>query len=241
MSDVPERYSRQADLVPADRLNETLISIIGVGAIGRQVALQLAAIGAPRIRIFDHDIVEEGNLAAQGFLEADLGLQKVEAVRDMMERINSEIEVDAIAGKFKRGENMGQVCFCCVDSISTREFIWNALQEKPELWIDGRMSAETLRILCAFDKSSREFYPETIFAQSEAFQGSCTAKTTYYSSNIIAGLMVAQMAKWLRALPLQADIQFGLQDNNFQAMNVRQARKQAKLQEEIAASFTVQE
>lgn len=244
MSDVPERYSRQADLVPAEKLHETSISVIGVGAIGRQIALQLAAIGAPNVTIFDHDVVEEGNLAAQGFLETDLDedspVKKVEAVKDMMYLINSGMEVIAHDRKYNRGDDIGDVCFCCVDSITAREFIWESLKNKPKLWIDGRMAAETLRILCAFDKSSVDFYAETIFAPSEAYQGVCTAKTTYYSSNVIAGIMVGQMAKWLRDIPLEADIQFDMMNNHFEAMTVRKARKAAKMQEEFAASFSEQ-
>lgn len=68
----PERYSRQQDIVPAERLSFCRATLIGVGAIGRQVALQLAAMGVPHLQLIDFDRVEEANLASQGFLESDL-------------------------------------------------------------------------------------------------------------------------------------------------------------------------
>lgn len=37
-------FLRQADLVPREKLETELITVIGVGAIGRQVVLQLAGI-----------------------------------------------------------------------------------------------------------------------------------------------------------------------------------------------------
>jgi hypothetical protein len=43
MIQLPSRFSRQADLVPQDRLASIQATVIGVGAIGRQMALQLAA------------------------------------------------------------------------------------------------------------------------------------------------------------------------------------------------------
>ncbi|MDP6722017.1 MAG: ThiF family adenylyltransferase, partial [Pirellulaceae bacterium] len=58
-----DRFSRQRDVVPAERLAECDITIVGVGALGRQVALQLAAVGAPQMTLIDFDIVEASNLA----------------------------------------------------------------------------------------------------------------------------------------------------------------------------------
>ena len=56
-----DRFQRQASLVPGDRLLNTMSTIIGVGAIGRQVALQLASIGATNLRLIDFDIVDATN------------------------------------------------------------------------------------------------------------------------------------------------------------------------------------
>ena len=54
-SAISERYARQQDLVPHERLAQVQMTIIGVGAIGRQVALQLAALGARRLQLIDFD------------------------------------------------------------------------------------------------------------------------------------------------------------------------------------------
>ena len=67
-----ERYSRQQDIVPAERIAQFKATVIGVGAIGRQVALQLTAIGITRLQLIDHDVVETSNLASQGYREKDL-------------------------------------------------------------------------------------------------------------------------------------------------------------------------
>jgi len=77
-------------------------------------------------------------------------------------------------------------------------------------YCDGRMSAEVLRVLTACDAESRRHYPTTLFRTEEAFVGPCTAKTTIYCANIAAGLMVAQFTKYLRQLPVEADVQMNL-------------------------------
>ena len=38
-----DRFSRQADIVPRERILDCSATVIGVGAIGRQVAIQLTA------------------------------------------------------------------------------------------------------------------------------------------------------------------------------------------------------
>ena len=205
-----QRYSRQRDIVPAERLATCKATVIGVGAIGRQVALQLAAMGISWLQLIDFDEVDESNLASQGYLEEDLGRQKVQATAGLCQQINRQLEVHEVNNRFRRSMEIGNTIFCCVDKIGIRHIIWESAQNSAGFFADGRMSAEVLRVLVACDAASREHYPSTLFATEEAYVGSCTAKTTIYCANIAAGLMIAQFTKWLRNLPVEADIQFNL-------------------------------
>ncbi|MCJ7828746.1 MAG: ThiF family adenylyltransferase [Dehalococcoidia bacterium] len=210
--------------MPAERLASKKITVIGVGAIGRQVALQLAAIGAQHLQLIDDDIVDESNIASQGYYESDLGKPKVSCTAIVCHLINKLINVELYHQKFNgkldseqsqvnTNENctIGDTIFCCVDSITTRKEIWESVHDKVDFFCDGRMAAESLRVLMAHDAESREHYPTTLFAQEEAFQGSCTAKSTIYCANVAAGIMVAQFAKHLRGLLVEADISYNLQ------------------------------
>jgi sulfur carrier protein ThiS adenylyltransferase len=188
-------------------------TVIGVGAIGRQVALQLAAIGVPWLQLIDHDTVEEVNLAPQGYLETDLGRPKVEATAGICRRLNSQVELHIEQARFRRSMETGRVIFTCVDKIDTRRLIWDAVKDKVDFWADGRMSAEVLRVLTACDAASRKHYPTTLFAQEEAFVGACTARSTIFAANICAGFLVGQLAKFLRGLPIDPDISVNVLSN----------------------------
>ena len=205
-----ERYSRQKDIIPADRLADCKPTIIGVGAIGRQVALQLTAMGVPCLQLIDFDTVEESNIASQGYFEDNLGQLKVRATAEICHRINSNLELYVIENRFRRSEQTGNVVFCCVDSIETRKLIWEAVKDEVSFFCDARMSAEVLRVLTACDIESRKHYPTTLFSAEEAYIGPCTAKTTIYCANIAAGFMLAQFTKYLRLLPIDSDIQLNL-------------------------------
>jgi sulfur carrier protein ThiS adenylyltransferase len=204
------RFSRQADIVPRERILDCKATVIGVGAIGRQVASQLAAIGLPWIQLFDHDTVEESNIASQGYFEDDSTRFKVHATADICHQINPRLELHTINERFKRSAAFGNCVFCCVDSITTRRHIWDAVKDKVNFFVDGRMSAEVLRVITACDEKSRKYYPQTLFASEQAQTGPCTAKTTIYCANIAAGFMLAQFTKYLRLLPVDPDIQINL-------------------------------
>lgn len=205
-----ERFSRQADIVPRERILDCKATVIGVGAIGRQVALQLAAIGLLWLQIVDHDAIEESNIASQGYFEDDLGRFKVHATADICHQINPKLELYSISERFKRSLPVGNCVLCCVDSIVTRRLIWDAVKDKVNFFVDGRMSAEVLRVITACDEKSRQYYPQTLFTAEQAQAGPCTAKTTIYCANIAAGFMLAQFTKYLRLLPVDPDIQVNL-------------------------------
>src|SRR5690242_7328487 len=71
-----DRFERQRDLVPGGRLASTAFTVIGVGAIGRQVALQLAALGARQLQLIDFDRVDNTNVTTQGYAGSDIGQLK---------------------------------------------------------------------------------------------------------------------------------------------------------------------
>jgi molybdopterin/thiamine biosynthesis adenylyltransferase len=205
-----ERFERQHDLVPMDRLAQLTATVIGVGAVGRQVALQLAAIGARRMELVDFDRVEMSNVTTQGYLAADVGQPKVDATRRAVELIDPTIAIRSIADRFRAKQPVGDAVFCCVDSISARAAIWRTVEDRCQFWADGRMLGEVIRVLTAVDCGDRDRYASTLFPQAEAQVGQCTSRSTIYAAAVAAGLMVHQFSRWLRRLPLDADATLNL-------------------------------
>src|SRR5688572_8849820 len=121
-----DRYSRQDSLVPREKLASLHVTVIGVGAIGRQVSIQLAALGVSRLTLIDFDTVEVTNVVTQGYLESDVGLAKVEATARILRQIHSAIELTLVEDRFRPHFGVGDCVFCCVDSISARAAIWKA-------------------------------------------------------------------------------------------------------------------
>jgi hypothetical protein len=210
MSDAFDRFARQTSLVPRERLAELTVSVIGVGAIGRQVALQLASVGVPRLQLVDFDLVEPTNITTQGYLAADLGLEKVAATAAAIRQIDPQIEVSLVADRYRPQLATGEALFCCVDSITTRTAIWRGAGQRTSFWCDGRMLSEVMRVLTVAGDEGRSHYPSTLFSQSEAQAGACTARGVIYTASIAAGLMVNQFCRWLRRMPIDPDLSLNL-------------------------------
>jgi hypothetical protein len=205
-----DRFDRQRDLIPAEKLAATSATLIGAGAIGRQVALQLAAIGIRQLQLVDFDKVEITNLTTQGYWRDDIGQTKVQATAAAIARIDASITVEAICDRFRPRFPLGGVVFCCVDRIETRAVIWRTARECCHFWTDGRMLGEAIRVLVAADADSRQYYPTTLFSSADAQRGSCTARSTIYAAAIAGGLMVHQFTRWLRGLRIDRDTSVNL-------------------------------
>jgi sulfur carrier protein ThiS adenylyltransferase len=214
-----DRFTRQAELVPREMLQDKVVTVIGVGAIGRSVALQLAALGAPQLQLIDPDTVELHNVTTQGYAHTDIGERKVEALARAIAALDPNIQVTTVPDVFRSKYTTGEIIFCCVDSIATRGAIWRSVATRIHFWVDGRMLGETLRILAAADERSRRYYPSTLFAASEAQAGRCTARSTLYAACIVAGLMVHQFTRWLRGVILDADVTLNLLANELSVSN----------------------
>jgi len=210
MNHSPNRFERQAALVSQADLAVLQVTVIGVGAIGRQAALQLAALGARQLKLIDFDRVEPTNITTQGYRHGDLGLLKVEATAQALRQIEPELELTLVADRYRPAIEIRDAIFCCVDSIAARSAIWRSAGRRVQFWSDGRMLGEVLRILTVANEAGRRHYPTTLFESAEAQTGTCTAKGTIYTAAIAAGLMVEQFSRSLRGMPVDRDLSLNL-------------------------------
>ena len=205
-----DRFERQHSLVPRERLAEVTVTVIGVGAIGRQVALQLASIGVRRLQLIDFDSVELTNVTTQGYLPADIGEPKVVAAQRAVLAIEPSIEVTCFIDRYRPATQIGEAVFCCVDSITARAAIWRSVSESCRFWVDGRMLGEVMRVLVATTEAERRHYATSLFAADEVQRGQCTSRSTIYTASIAAGLMIHQFTRWLRRVPVESDLSLNL-------------------------------
>lgn len=133
--------SKSYEFFQPDRFSER-IHIIGCGSVGSVVAENLARFGITRMTLYDFDTVEPRNLANQMFTQDDVGRPKVEALADMLHRINPEIDNDlTLVPKGYAGQKLSGYVMLCVDNIDLRREI--ATANKSNTFVKGMFDFRT--------------------------------------------------------------------------------------------------
>ncbi len=118
------------------------IHIIGCGAVGSTVAENLARFGLTKITLYDFDKVEPHNIANQMFTQEDIGKPKVDAVAELLYKINPDIKRDLLlAPQGYKNQRLSGYVFLCVDNIDLRREIATACVANPfiKAFFDFRM------------------------------------------------------------------------------------------------------
>jgi len=94
------------------RIKGGTVGVAGCGGLGSAVAIALARVGVGRLVLADFDVVEPSNLNRQQFFVDQLGLPKVDALRENLRRINPYVKAATFCGRLDR-ENIPQVFAMC--------------------------------------------------------------------------------------------------------------------------------
>ena len=171
--------------------------IVGCGAIGSSVAMQLVRLGADNFHLYDFDKVEIPNIGVSQYNEQDVGLPKVGALINHMKRVNVMIKVQGIIDRFTTYEGSKEgILILGLDSMKARRDIVKMLVKcpyKPKIVIDGRMGAEHYQQYI-YNNITMSQYDKNWYSDDESDPEPCTRKATSYCSNM-SGSFIANAAK----------------------------------------------
>ncbi|MDI6774658.1 MAG: sulfur carrier protein ThiS adenylyltransferase ThiF [Verrucomicrobiota bacterium] len=77
-----------------DKIETAIVGIAGAGGLGSNVAVALGRLGVGRLVIADFDVVEPSNLNRQQYFVEQIGMPKVEALKQTLARINPYVAVE---------------------------------------------------------------------------------------------------------------------------------------------------
>ncbi len=115
--DMSDRYSRMDcffSLEGNDGALKTLagknVLVLGAGGVATHIVWMYAALGVGKMTLLDFDVVELSNLNRQLlYEEGDVGRNKIEALADHINRINSDVELELLDVRVKSGEQLDEI------------------------------------------------------------------------------------------------------------------------------------
>jgi sulfur carrier protein ThiS adenylyltransferase len=86
------------NIMPMDKISEKLknatVAIAGLGGLGSNVAVSLTRIGIGKLVLVDFDKVDKSNLNRQQYFLRHIGMNKTEALKEVLHDINTEVELE---------------------------------------------------------------------------------------------------------------------------------------------------
>ncbi len=107
--------------------NEEQIHIIGLGAIGSNLAHQLTRLGFDNLHLYDFDGIEDHNITNQMFNQEDIGMSKIVGVHKHLELINPNIKITKYSQGWTPKTELRGYIFLCLDSIELRKKVVESL------------------------------------------------------------------------------------------------------------------
>lgn len=185
----PETFKRRVD-------------VIGCGATGSRVILELSKLGISEIHAWDGDIVEPHNLANQVFSQAHLGQPKAMAIRGLVSETIGEDVVIPHREYCDGTQQFGDVVFLLTDTMQSRKDIFTKaikLKIRTKLLIETRMGVDEGRLYCfnPMKPSHIRGWEATLYDDDEAEVSACGGQITVGSTAaILAGMAVWAMISW---------------------------------------------
>ncbi|MBF0446522.1 MAG: tRNA threonylcarbamoyladenosine dehydratase [Magnetococcales bacterium] len=129
-----ERFLRTERLIGVEalrRLNNSLVTVIGLGAVGGYAVEGLARAGIGNLRLVDFDIVQKHNINRQIYaLETTIGQKKMQLAKERVLAINPSCKVESL------------------DLFADQETIPEILDPQPDILVDAIDSLNSkLRLL----------------------------------------------------------------------------------------------
>ena len=123
-----DRYHRQRLLPELDqaRIAAATVLVLGAGALGNHLLMQLALAGVGRLLVVDFDHIEGTNLHRMPLFRArDVGAPKAEVCLRALSELAPDARVEAICEDFRFGVGLGRfrradVVAGCLDSVQAR-------------------------------------------------------------------------------------------------------------------------
>lgn len=206
-----------------EKVQAAKVMIVGAGALGNEVAKNLALMGVGHLYIVDFDTIEAANLSRSVlFRERDNGRSKAEIAAARVHELNPDVKVQYKHGDITTQIGMGifrrmDVVIGCLDNREARLAVNRYCNAVNKPWVDGAIQ-ELLGLVRVFVPGDGACYECTLTEQARremSMRYSCPllaranillgkVPTTPTIASIIGGMQSQEALKLIHGLDVEA-------------------------------------
>lgn len=177
------------------------IDVIGAGAAGSRIVLELARLGAENIHVWDFDHVELKNVSNQEYWLEHVGRLKVDALAELVERVTG-LTIQTHAERVDGTQELGDVVFLLTDTMASRKEIWEgAIRYKTnvKIMIETRMGVQSFYVYLVnpLNRKHIKDWESTLFEDEDGEESACGTRTSVGpTAGAMANRAVWQFMRW---------------------------------------------
>lgn len=181
-------YVRSKDIF--DPLNcKYKIHILGCGALGSWIALNLAKMGISDITAYDYDIVKDVNIGGQIYRTKDIDKLKTKALKEIIKEF-SDIEIKTIDGKVTKNTELNTelntIYILSFDTFEQRKILYELVKDFKCYVLDVRVGGEeyNIRLIDTFNDKHMKDWKKSL--NLTPTQLPCGARSISYTNLSVA-------------------------------------------------------
>ncbi len=187
-------------------------TIIGLDGIGRQVALQLAALGVPRLQLVDARVVTRHAQRREGHAYEDIGRPKVHATAHACHQVNPKLEIETFQRRSLRGLDLGDAVFCCSGSAAVRRVLLRWAGDDTLVLACCLVRGQVIQLALTRVPNALADWPD---GPRRSLRGSLLhppSTMPIHLATLAAGLLVAEFTRFAATGRTMRSIRFNLQE-----------------------------
>ena len=194
--------------------------IVGVGGVGSVTAEMLVRCGIGKLILYDYDKIESANMNRLFYTPEQIGMEKVEAAKQTLQKINPDVLIEVHSCNITTTENYDKfletilhgginnerisIILSCVDNYSARMTINKACNKLNQIWMESGVSENAMsghiQFIIPGETACFSCAPPLVVAEEGnekkiKREGVCTASLPT-TMGIVAGFLAQNFLKW---------------------------------------------
>ncbi len=183
------------------KLPKGQVAILGLGRVGRQLALQLTALGVQRLYLVDPGAIKEKSHLAEGYNHEDIGRLKIHAVAQACHQLNPVLDIHTGEDRSLDDIRRSSAIFSC----PSRRKDWGAL---------GKEIYQEVDFIAEYTLTNRVVHLlfKRCLGAERQHQGPVCRYTAVYASDLAATLLIGEFIRYCRGAFTGRTIKFDIGD-----------------------------